>query len=65
MPGVLPGRANEIWNVREWRYAELCRAGYPPDVAVHLAEREDIDLHVAIDLLKNGATLAEAISILL
>lgn len=52
------------FNVLSWRYEELERAGYPCDIAVLLAERSDVDLHVACNLLERGATLHLALRIL-
>jgi len=51
-------------DVLSWRYEELERAGYPTDIAIALAERFDVDLHVACDLLARGATMHEALRIL-
>ena len=54
----------EPWRVLLWRQEELERAGYPVHIAMDLAERGSVDLHVACKLLKNGATLNEAVRIL-
>ena len=51
-------------DVLNWRYEELERAGYPTDIAIALAERFDVDLHVACELLARGATMHEALRIL-
>ena len=51
-------------DVLTWRFEELERAGYPVDLAVMLAERGDVDLHQACELLKHGATVHEALRIL-
>jgi len=51
-------------DVLVWRYEELERAGYPTDIAVMLAERGDVDLHDACALLRRGATIHQALSIL-
>lgn len=48
-----------------WRFDQLMAAGYPTDVAVLLAERADVDLHEAVDLVQQGATIHEALRILL
>ena len=63
---VLAGDDAELQDldVLSWRYEELGRAGYPPDVAIMLSSRPDVDLHVACDLLGNGATIHEALRIL-
>lgn len=52
------------FNVLSWRYECLEAAGYPVDIAVMLAERSDVDLHLACALLDRGATLHEALRIL-
>lgn len=62
----MPTIANErekgsLW---QWRFDELCRAGYPPDVAAVLAEGL-VDLHDACDLLKRGCPVGKALEILL
>jgi hypothetical protein len=51
-------------DVVSWRFDRLADAGYPTDLAVMLAERADVDLHVACRLLERGATLHEALRIL-
>jgi hypothetical protein len=51
-------------DVISWRYDCLESAGYPSDIAVMLAARADVDLHVACDLLARGATIHEALRIL-
>ena len=37
-----------------WRASELIRAGFPDETAVALAERPEIDLHVALALVDRG-----------
>jgi hypothetical protein len=37
-----------------WRASELIRAGYPDNLAVDLAERLDVDLHAALELVERG-----------
>ena len=51
-------------DIVTWRFDQLADAGYPTDLAVMLAERGDVDLHLAVDLLDRGATVHEAIRIL-
>ena len=51
-------------DVLNWRYERLEDAGYPTDIAIMLAERGDVDLHLACDLLERGATMHEALRIL-
>jgi hypothetical protein len=60
---------DEVPSVRDldvvsWRFDCLEDAGYPSDIAVMLAERADVDLHRACDLLARGATIHEALRIL-
>lgn len=59
------GPALRDLDVLNWRYEELERAGYPADVAIALSSRPDVDLHQACDLLRQGATVSEALRILL
>lgn len=54
-------RADDIVS---WRFDCLEDAGYPIDIAVLLAERADVDLHTACDLLIQGATVHQALAIL-
>lgn len=51
-------------DVLNWRYVCLEDAGYPTDIAVMLAERGDVDLHVACKMLAGGATIHQALNIL-
>ena len=55
----------ELERVHAWRAAELERAGYPPAAAAKLAARHDVDLHLAIDLVRQGCPHDVALSILL
>jgi hypothetical protein len=52
-------------RVLGWRYEELVRAGYAERQAMRLADRMDVDLHRAIELLRAGCPPATAIRILL
>lgn len=56
---------SELGRVIDWRAKELRRAGYDEDVARQIAERLEIDLHRAIDLLKSGCPQETAARILL
>jgi hypothetical protein len=47
-----------------WRYEELKRAGYGEREAMELALRRDVDLHVALRLLRNGCPVEIAVRIL-
>lgn len=51
--------------VRSWRLELLVRAGYPPYDARLLSERPDVDLHVAVGLLRAGCPVETALQILL
>lgn len=55
----------ELARVVHWREGELRRAGYDDFAARKMAERADVDLHRAIDLLRNGCPLETAVRILL
>jgi hypothetical protein len=55
----------EIGRVVEWRKAELVRAGYDESAARRLAECLEVDLHRAIDLLRQGCPSETAQRILL
>jgi hypothetical protein len=52
-------------RIERWRAAELERAGFEPAAASLLAARSDVDLHFAIDLLRNGCSPELALQILL
>ncbi len=51
-------------DVLSWRYECLMRAGYPVLVALALAENAGVDLHRACGLLGNGASVEDAVRIL-
>jgi hypothetical protein len=55
----------ELTRVVDWRARELRRAGFDPDAARKIAERLEVDLHRAIDLLKSGCPQETAVRILL
>ena len=55
----------EAERVVDWRRAELLRAGYDVGVASRIAERADVDLHVAVDLMRRGCAPEIALDILL
>ena len=52
-------------RIVRWRAEELERAGYEATAASLLAGRSDVDLHYAIDLLRNGCAPELALQILL
>jgi len=56
---------SELAQVERWRIDELERAGYDPRAAMTLAARHDVDLHHAVDLLRNGCSTELALQILL
>ena len=58
-------RGSEPRRVMLWRQAELERAGFDPAAAAAIAERLDVDLHTATDLLRSGCTPETALKILL
>ena len=47
-----------------WRFEALCRAGYSEREALELAMRPDVDLHQAIELLRQGCERETALRIL-
>jgi len=55
----------ELERIEQWRAEELERAGFPRRDAVRLAERHDVDLHLAIDLISRGCPPQVAVDILL
>ena len=55
----------ELERINRWRADELERAGYDPRAAAELAGRHDVDLHVAVDLIKRGCSPELALQILL
>jgi hypothetical protein len=52
-------------RIARWRAEELERAGYEASAASLLASRGDVDLHYAINLLRNGCAPELALQILL
>lgn len=65
-PVATNGALPERWSVILWRQEELERAGYPTLAAMQLAERTTtVDLHRACELLERGATVDQALEILL
>jgi hypothetical protein len=52
-------------RVESWRLGELLTAGYPLEQAEQIAARDDIDLHQAQQLIRNGCPHALAARILL
>jgi hypothetical protein len=58
-------REDEVERVRAWRLEELQRAGYERKMARTLAERSDVDLHLATALLRSGCPIDTALRILI
>lgn len=52
-------------RVARWRLEQLTRAGYEETVALVLADLVDIDLHLAVDLVRRGCPSDTALRILL
>ena len=48
-----------------WRTEQLERAGYPAGSAVVVAAHPEVDLHAAVDLVRNGCPVQTALRILL
>jgi hypothetical protein len=57
-------RPTEQELVERWRAQELERAGYPEGTAAELAMRADVDLHRAVELVRNGCSPELAADIL-
>jgi len=55
----------EMDRIEAWRTEELERAGYRREQASALAARHDVDLHLAVDLLRRGCDPELAVNILL
>jgi hypothetical protein len=51
--------------VEAWRAEQLEHAGYGAAAAAELATRQDVDLHVAVELLTHGCPAELALQILL
>ena len=58
-------REAEAERVRGWRLEELLRAGYNHRAALEVAERTDVDLHVAVSMIRTGCPVSTALRILL
>jgi len=52
-------------RVAHWRLEQLVRAGYEETAALVLADLVDVDLHVAVDLIRQGCPSDTALRILL
>lgn len=62
---VLAERVAEHDPVRRWRLERLRAAGYGPTDALVLSGRADVDLHLAVRLLRDGCRVETALRILL
>jgi len=56
---------DELDQVVAWRAEQLELAGYGAAAAAELAARQDVDLHVAAELLAGGCAAELALKILL
>jgi hypothetical protein len=56
---------DERQRIVMWRMAVLVKAGYSLQLAETLAERDDVDLHRAVELVDQGCPTAVAALILL
>ena len=56
---------DELDQVVAWRAEQLELAGYGAAAAAELAARQDVDLHVAAELLASGCAAELALKILL
>lgn len=54
----------EADRVEAWRALVLVEAGYPAELAVELAQRADVDVHQAVELVRAGCPPDTAASIL-
>jgi hypothetical protein len=55
----------EMERIERWRRERFVTAGYPPAAAAELAERHDIDLYRALELVEHGCPPELALRILL
>jgi hypothetical protein len=56
---------DETVQVEAWRAEQLELAGYGAAAAAELALRQDVDLHVAVEMLSRGCAPELALKILL
>jgi hypothetical protein len=52
-------------RVAQWRLEQLLRAGYDDTAALVLADLVHVDLHLAVDLVRQGCASETALRILL
>lgn len=60
-----PIRQSEEERVAHWRLEQLLRAGYDETAALILADQHDVDLHLAVELVRQGCSSDTALRILL
>jgi hypothetical protein len=58
-------RSLEGDEVAGWRFEELLRAGYTENQSLILADRKDVELHLAVKLAQMGCPRELALRILL
>jgi hypothetical protein len=56
---------DELDQVVAWRAEQLELAGYGAAAAAELAARQDVDIHIAAELLSSGCAAELALKILL
>jgi hypothetical protein len=56
--------APEAAKIVRWRFDRLVEAGYEAETASFLADRVEIDLHLAVELIVKGCPPATAVRIL-
>jgi hypothetical protein len=59
-----PATERDASEVLHWRFERLLDAGYDAATASALAKRVEIDLHLAVRLVRNGCPPETAVSIL-
>ncbi len=64
-PEDVHAAAGELASVELWRREQLEQAGYDEHSAQLVAERADVDLHAACELVRRGCPVARAVRILL
>ena len=62
---IRPLERREDAEVLRWRAERLLEAGYDAETASFVAERLEIDLHLAISLAERGCPPATAVRILI
>lgn len=57
-------QTDEAADVLAWRFDLLCRGGFDVEAAAVMASNVEIDLHDALELVRNGCEPSTAIRIL-